>query len=217
MGLDLRWRWLSTVLAGMAKPRLAPAVPAEAAAVSIPMTLVAASTSGPPEFPGAMGASVWSRPWRVSGLEPVSSEAVMVRPVAEMMPWVTVGLPAQAEGVANRHYREPNGYGRRVAELHRRQATEPGDPQDGDVSRGVCADDAGGWLPWPGTTTVTVSAPCTTWLLVTTRPAALTTMPVPAPVPPPSRASTAVFTSTMAGSVAAATAATFIVVALVAA
>ena len=38
------------VLAGMAKPRLALPVPAEAAAVSMPITAPAASTSGPPEL-----------------------------------------------------------------------------------------------------------------------------------------------------------------------
>ncbi len=71
-------------------------------------------------------------------------------------------------------------------------------------------------LPWPGTTTVTVSAPCTTWLLVTISPFGLTTIPVPAAAPPPSRPSSTVFTSTTAGSVAAATAATSTVVGLVA-
>jgi hypothetical protein len=64
-------------------------------------------------------------------------------------------------------------------------------------------------LPWPGTVTAMLTAPETTWLLVTTRPPGLTIMPVPAAAvaPLPSRGSSTVFMSTTEGSTAFATAA----------
>ena len=58
------------------------------------MTLPELSTSGPPELPGLMAASVWNMLVRVSVPVPEESLACTVRPVAEMIPWVTVGEPA---------------------------------------------------------------------------------------------------------------------------
>ena len=66
-----------------------------ATAVFMPMTLPELSTSGPPEFPGLMAASVWNMLVRVSVAVPDESLACTVRPVAEMIPWVTVGVPAE--------------------------------------------------------------------------------------------------------------------------
>jgi hypothetical protein len=59
----------------------------------MPITVPAASTSGPPELPGAIGASVCSSPCSRSRFALVWSVAVMARPVAEIMPWLTGGLP----------------------------------------------------------------------------------------------------------------------------
>ena len=87
------------LLDGMANPMFwACDVPSvlEATAVFIPMTMPELSTSGPPEFPGLMAASVWNMLVRVSVLVPVESLACTVRPLAEMIPWVTVGVPAES-------------------------------------------------------------------------------------------------------------------------
>ena len=67
---------------GMANPM--PLLP-EAIAVLMPMTLPSASSSGPPELPGLIAASVWMRLLR--GLSEPS--VVMVRPVADTIPLVT--------------------------------------------------------------------------------------------------------------------------------
>ena len=67
---------------GIAKPM--PLLP-EAIAVLMPMTLPSASSSGPPELPGLIAASVWMRLLR----RLVEPSVVMVRPVAETMPDVT--------------------------------------------------------------------------------------------------------------------------------
>ncbi len=82
---------------GMAKPMFcAGAFPVldEATAVSIPTTCPAESTSGPPEFPELIAASVWIMFRNVSPAPPDASPACTVRPVAETMPDVTVGVPA---------------------------------------------------------------------------------------------------------------------------
>ena len=72
----------------IAKPMLF-ADPGSAIAVLMPMTRPRTSTSGPPEFPGLIAASVWIASMSVS-------VALMctVRPRPETMPEVTVGLPA---------------------------------------------------------------------------------------------------------------------------
>ena len=67
---------------GIAKPM--PLLP-DAIAVLMPMTLPSASSSGPPELPGLIAASVWMR--LLSGLSEPS--VVIDRPVADTMPLVT--------------------------------------------------------------------------------------------------------------------------------
>ena len=61
-------------------------------AVLMPMTLPVASRSGPPLLPGLIAASVWSRPVSVTGRPVASSWTVIVRPVADRMPLVTVSV-----------------------------------------------------------------------------------------------------------------------------
>ncbi len=68
-------------LSGAARRRPPKPLPFTAAAVSMPMTCPFLSTSGPPESPGSMLASIWTRPWSVSGSRP-SPLAVMVWPRA---------------------------------------------------------------------------------------------------------------------------------------
>src|SRR5664280_1692066 len=87
------------LLEGMAKPMFwawdDPSALA-ATAVFIPMTLPELSTRGPPELPGLMAASVWNMLVSVSEEVPDELPACTVRPVAEMIPWVTVGDPADS-------------------------------------------------------------------------------------------------------------------------
>ena len=66
---------------GIAKP-----MPLESAAMAVlmPTTLPPASSSGPPELPGLIAASVWIRLFRLW-----LPSVVIVRPLAETMPLVT--------------------------------------------------------------------------------------------------------------------------------
>jgi hypothetical protein len=77
----------------MAKPTLVAAtwVSLSATAVLTPMTCPAALTSGPPEFPDEMAASVWISPSSTS-----SWLTDKVRSSAETMPAVTVGSPSRS-------------------------------------------------------------------------------------------------------------------------
>ncbi len=73
---------------GMAKPSPWAVV---LTAVLIPMTCPALLTSGPPELPGLMAASVWMRLRRVSGaLDWFASLALIIRPSPDTIPVVTV-------------------------------------------------------------------------------------------------------------------------------
>ena len=66
---------------GIAKP-----MPLESAAIAVlmPTTLAPASSSGPPELPGLIAASVWMRLLRFW-----LPSVVMVRPLADTIPLVT--------------------------------------------------------------------------------------------------------------------------------
>ena len=100
MDLDRRaGRSFSILLDGMANPMFwACEVPSalDATAVFMPMTRPELSTRGPPEFPGLMAASVWNMLVRFSVEFPEASLAWTDRPLAEMIPWVTVGVPADS-------------------------------------------------------------------------------------------------------------------------
>ena len=99
------WRiWAATVRissTAIAKPTFwAGALPCElvATAVFIATTCPEALTSGPPELPGLMGASVWIKPLNLS-VVPSSVVAVSDLLRAETIPSVTVSPPASAERV----------------------------------------------------------------------------------------------------------------------
>ena len=87
---------------GMAKPMFcAGALPVldEATAVFIPTTCPAESTSGPPGVPrvdGGVGLDHVLQ--RLARATASTSPACTVRPVAETMPEVTVGVPAESPG-----------------------------------------------------------------------------------------------------------------------
>ena len=74
---------------GIAKPR-----PSALAAIAVltPTTAPMASRSGPPLLPGLIAASVWIRSVSVTGRPVCSSWTVIVRPSAEMIPFVTVSV-----------------------------------------------------------------------------------------------------------------------------
>ena len=72
---------------GIANP--SPSASADTA-VLIPITAPDASSNGPPLLPGLIAATVCSRSVMVTGRPVEPSATVMVRPVPEMMPRVTV-------------------------------------------------------------------------------------------------------------------------------
>ena len=119
----------------IAKPMLF-ADPGSAIAVLMPMTRPSTSTSGPPELPGLIAASVWIASTSVS-----VPAMCTVRPRPETMPEVTVGLPGDSERVADRDDGVADLQGVGVAELHRRE-TGAVDLDDGEVLGAVLADDA---------------------------------------------------------------------------
>ena len=67
--------------------------PLRATAVLIPITWPAALTSGPPELPELIAASVWMRS------RSVPCSVSMSRPSAETIPWVTVIPPSRASAL----------------------------------------------------------------------------------------------------------------------
>ena len=169
----------------MAKPMFcAGALPVldEATAVFIPTTCPAESTSGPPEFPELMAASVWIMFWRVSPVPPLASPACTVRPVAEMMPEVTVGVPAERPSALPMAMtasptwslvESPKVTAWRLAgaELILSRAVS----LEGSAPTKV----AGNAAVWPYRVTVIAVAPEMTWLLVITSPVVSMIIPVP--------------------------------------
>ena len=152
---------------GMAKPM---PVESRSTAVLMPMTAPAASRSGPPLLPGLIAASVWIRfvSW---------SSAVIwtVRPVAEMIPVVTVlGVRPERRADRDRELADPDV--RRLADRRGRQAGDV-DLDDREVGQRVDAVDRALELAAvleldrqpSGDRAVPVS---TTWRLVRIQPAA---------------------------------------------
>ena len=131
----------------MAKPMFCDDVPSlevPATAVFMPMTWPDVSMSGPPELPGLMAASVWIMFWRVSVCVP-SPPAVTERPSAEMMPWVTVGVPAaRPERVADGHHGVADDGLARIAEGDGRQVGRVVDLEERHVLGLVVADERRG-------------------------------------------------------------------------
>ena len=169
------WR---TVFDGTAKPMpTLPWLPAVAICEFTPMTRALASSSGPPELPGLIGASVWmtfsmrkplgawiSRP--EAGDDPRRRRAVQAERVADRD-----GLVADLDEVGVReHERVQPRRARRV------------DAQDGEVRGRVDPDDLRGEL---GALVVEAhlrrAGRSTTWAFVTIVPSPSMTKPVPTP------------------------------------
>src|ERR1700727_2337406 len=105
-------------------------------AVFMPTTLPAISTSGPPELPGLMAASVWMKRWNwLLATPPGPGASSMERSLPDMIP---------AEGVSDGE--DPIAYlcAGRVAELDGGQRLLGVDLDDGDVGVGIDADYCGG-------------------------------------------------------------------------
>ena len=141
-------------------------------AVFMPTTWPAALTSGPPELPGLMAASVWMRPSRAT------PSAVEVAVLGRHDAAGDGGLAAEVEGVADGDHL--------VADLEVVGRAELGGHEVVDVlapgsrrgrRRASCRP---GWpgarVPSGSTTVMSPTLPIT-WALVSTRPSALRTMP----------------------------------------
>jgi hypothetical protein len=145
----------------------------------MPMTRPRASSSGPPELPGLIGASVWmtlsiSKPSgaRISRSRPETMPEVAVcsSPKGEPMAtasWPTSTRSESAKG-SGRSAGASSGSTRRTARSEER--SEPT----------TCASTAG---PSPSNWTCTRRALPTTWAFVSSVPSRSTTKPVPEPLP----------------------------------
>jgi len=171
------WR---TVLEGIAKPM--PTLPLPPPPVAIceftPITCAFASSSGPPELPGLMAASVWitesiSKPFGAS----------MWRPTAETMPSVAVrsspkGLPIATVGSPIRTVRESaNCSGLTPSGIAFWSMLTTARSSDGSVPTTFPSSD---WPREPKRTITRLDAP-TTWAFVTSLPSREIRKPVPEP------------------------------------
>ena len=148
-------------------------------AVLIPSSRPERSTSGPPELPGLIAASVWSRPVSF----PFSPSIVRWSP--EMIPEVTVaprprGKPTAKTASPSRSDEErARGSGTRsVARTRMTARSFPGAvPITVPAIGRLCTSSL--------KTTVTRVVPSTTWLFVRMIPRRSSTIPEPSPRPPP--------------------------------
>ena len=166
------------MLAGTAKPipTLPWLVPPVAICEFTPITWPAASSSGPPELPGLIGASVWITEsiWKPSG-------AWMWRPVPETIPAVAVCGRPNGDPIATASWPV-----RTVSESASSSAVRPDSPVTRTIARSeerstprtvpVAVRSSENW-------TWTVSLSPTTCAFVTIVPSGSTTKPVPEPAP----------------------------------
>ena len=176
--LGTTWR---TVFDGTAKPTpTLPPAPDVAICELTPITWPAPLSSGPPELPGLIGASVW-----ITRSIEKPFGAWISRPVLETMPAVAVrsspkGLPmATASSPTCTWLESANASGRRVPASDGSMATTARS-EDGSVPVTVPSMR----LPRSPNCTSTRLAEPTTWELVTIVPSRSTTKPVPVAVPP---------------------------------
>ena len=171
-------------------------------AVIIPTTCPAALTSGPPESPGWIGASI-SMTLPNDSVPPRPSLTVMDCPRFEMLPWVTVGVPPWPSALPMATTSWPT---ERVEESARVTVGSPDKPwicRSATSSVGSTPMTLAAYVPWwPSTVTRMLVALRITWLLVSTWPVEVTTIPVPAAsaVLPEASTRMVVLMSTTAGS-----------------
>src|SRR5262249_50548316 len=176
------WAMASAWVIRIAKPSLAPGGPNDCvfAAVFMPITCPAAFASGPPESPSAICALVWSMLCSVSLAPEPASLAVIVRCSAVIDPLVTVGFPPWPPALPSATTREPRVT---LDESPTRTVLSPDTPVSLSSAMSSELSVPTIWARYlrPVVTTVTVSPvePSTTWLLVSTSPDELSTIPVP--------------------------------------
>ena len=132
-------------LAGIANPMpwaCAPLCGLAAASVGIPITSPEVFTSAPPLLPGLIGALVWMASGSVAAGEPGAAGSVTARPVAEMMPSVT--LPDSPSGLPTASTTSPARALAGVPEPGRCQAGGVVGPDHRQVVGRVGADEPGG-------------------------------------------------------------------------
>ena len=178
-----RFAWL----AGMAKPTPIdpPSAPVVAMAELMPISWPRMSTSGPPELPGLIAASVCSAFSTVASLATRAPPTLTGRLIALMMPVVTV--PPSPSGEPNATTCCPT---RTVSELPSCIGVSPETLRARSTARSkpgsrptisACAV-APSWNT--AVTTPPRAAASTTWLLVSSRPSGLSTTPEPSPPRP---------------------------------
>ena len=142
-------------------------------AVFIPTTSPRMFTSGPPELPRLMTASVWMKSSMARGTSPPRLRMLMLRPLALTIPAVMVegrtvlppglskpGLPmARTHSPTLRSPLFPSGTDPSSSASTLRRATSVWGSRPTSSTSSNCRRSAS----W----TVTFSAPCTTWLFVT--------------------------------------------------
>ncbi len=190
----------------MAKPTLVAArwASLSATAVLMPMTWPAALTSGPPELPDEIAASVWINPSRASVWLTDS-----VRSSAETIPAVTVGSPSRSRAKPMATTGSPI---RMLAGSANVAAGSSASMSTRSSARSLSGSEAitvaGVGSVLPEKRTRTSWAPATTWALVRISPSAEMTTPVPTASPASWPSLTVALTVTTLGPTVAATAAT---------
>ena len=111
-------------------PSLPP--PLDAIELLIPTTSPFMLTSGPPELPGLIAASVWMKSWLTT-----SGSSSICRPRALMIPWLTECR--QAKRASQRHHPGSDRGLVAIAQTGRRQIVAV-ELEDGDVGLGVGPD-----------------------------------------------------------------------------
>ena len=107
--------------------------------MTVPLTL----TSGPPELPGLIAASVWMKSWMLRSLVLGSAS---VRPFALMMPEVTVKVRFSPSGLPTASTHSPTARAVAVTQRGRGQVVRV-DLEHGQVGAGIGADHLGLELP----------------------------------------------------------------------
>ena len=131
-----------------------------------------------------MAASVWIMLWSVSVAFVSSSPAVTVRPSAETIPWVTVGVPAASpSALPMATTPSPTCSRRELPNVTSGRSETPSICRSATSSVALVPRSVAGRTALvPVRVTVMTppfSAPAMTWLLVTTRPPGVMIIPVP--------------------------------------
>ena len=149
----------------------------------MPMTWPDALSSGPPESPGSMSAFVRIMPVRCS-TEPVALVcASIAAPSAVMLPVATEGVPSLPSALPSATTFWPTPTVLESPTVDRGQPAGALELQNSDIIAVAVADDIGRvGAPVADVPDLDEVAPGDTWLLVSTSPFEVSTMPVPSAV-----------------------------------